>query len=91
MYLQFNNIFSLILLVPTIVAGVISFGILNRITSAFGQVASSFQFLVYSWSTIVELMSIYKRLAAFEAAIKEQPLPDLDQEFIATGGRVDDA
>ena len=90
-YLQFNNIFSLILLVPTIVAGVISFGILNRITSAFGQVASSFQFLVYSWSTIVELMSIYKRLAAFEAAIKEQPLPDLDQEFIETGGRVDDA
>ena len=89
-YLQFNNVFALMLLVPTIVAGSITLGIFNRITSAFGQVASSFQFLVYSWSTIVELMSIYKRLAAFEAAINEQPLPEIDQEFIATGGRVDD-
>ena len=89
-YLQFNNVFALILLVPTIVGGAITLGIFNRITSAFGQVASSFQFLVYSWSTIVELMSIYKRLAAFEAAINEQPLPDIDQEFIATGGRADD-
>ncbi len=32
-------------------------------------VENSFQFLVMSWTTIVELMSIYKRLAAFERAI----------------------
>ncbi|MFZ9257497.1 MAG: SbmA/BacA-like family transporter [Burkholderiaceae bacterium] len=29
----------------------------------------SFQFLVRSWSTIVELISVYKRLRAFEAQI----------------------
>ena len=88
-YLQANNVFSLFLLVPSIVAGGLTLGIFNRITSAFGQVASSFQFLVYSWSTIVELMSIYKRLKAFEAAIADQPLPEIDQEYIASGGSSD--
>ena len=38
--------------------------------TAFSQVSNSFQFLVNSWGTIVELISIYKRLRAFEATIK---------------------
>jgi len=88
-YLQANSVFSLFLLVPSIVAGGLTLGIFSRITSAFGQVASSFQFLVYSWSTIVELMSIYKRLKAFEAAIADQPLPAIDQEYIALGKNAD--
>ena len=36
-----------------------------NILTAFGQVSSSFQYLVNSWTTIVELQSIHKRLAAF--------------------------
>ncbi|MEK9815046.1 MAG: SbmA/BacA-like family transporter, partial [Paracoccaceae bacterium] len=47
--------------------------------------ASSFQFLVSSWTTIIELISIYKRLQAFEASIRDQPLPQIDQEFIESG------
>ncbi|MCY1378317.1 SbmA/BacA-like family protein [compost metagenome] len=47
---------------------------------------SSFQYLVSSWPTIVELLSIYKRLRAFEAAIDDEPLPQIDQKFIAAGG-----
>jgi peptide/bleomycin uptake transporter len=32
-------------------------------------VESSFQYLVSSWTTIVELISVYKRLRAFEHRI----------------------
>ncbi|MCF3642360.1 peptide antibiotic transporter SbmA [Rhizobium sp. TRM95111] len=86
-YLQADNLFVYFILVPTIVAGKITYGILQQILTAFGQVSSSFQYLVNSWSTIIELQSIHKRLKAFEAAIDDQPLPSIDQEFIAVGGR----
>jgi peptide/bleomycin uptake transporter len=79
-YLQTDNIFPYIILAPTIVAGAITLGLLNQILNAFDQVRSSFQYLVNSWSTIVELQSIYKRLRSFEAAIRGVPLPSIDQE-----------
>ncbi len=79
LYLQADNIFVYILLVPTIAAGAITFGILQQILTAFGQVSSSFQYLVNSWTTIIELLSVYKRLVSFEAAIKHEPLPQIDQ------------
>jgi peptide/bleomycin uptake transporter len=81
-YLQANNIFSLLILGPSIVAGTISLGLMNQISYAFSQVTSSFQFLVNSWSTIVELLSVHKRLRAFEAAIDDEPLPDIDQRYL---------
>jgi peptide/bleomycin uptake transporter len=87
MYIQADNVVAYIFLVPTIVSGRITLGIMNQILRAFGQVASSFQFLVSSWTTIIELISIYKRLQAFEAAISEQPLPKIDQEFIESGSQ----
>ncbi len=79
LYLQADNIFVYILLIPTIAAGTITFGILQQILTAFGQVSNSFQYLVNSWTTIVELLSVYKRLRSFEAAIKHEPLPVIDQ------------
>jgi peptide/bleomycin uptake transporter len=82
LYLQADNIFVYVILVPTIVAGTITFGILQQILTAFNQVSSSFQYLVNSWTTIVELLSVYKRLQSFEAAIKHQPLPEIDQEVL---------
>ncbi len=82
MYLQTDNIFPYIVLAPTIIAGKITLGAMNQILNAFGQVRGSFQFLVNSWSTIVELMSVYKRLRAFEAQIDNEPLPDIDQKWI---------
>ena len=66
LYLQADNIFVYIILIPTIVGGAITFGILQQILTAFNQVSNSFQYLVNSWHTIVELISIYKRLNAFE-------------------------
>ncbi|WP_413701851.1 SbmA/BacA-like family transporter [Psychromonas sp. KJ10-10] len=70
LYLQADNIFVFILLVPTIVVGAITFGILQQILTAFGQVSNSFQYLVNSWTTIVELLSVQKRLTAFESVLK---------------------
>jgi peptide/bleomycin uptake transporter len=85
-YLQADNIFAYVILVPTIAAGKITFGLLQQILTAFGQVSNSFQYLVNSWSTIVELLSIYKRLQAFEATLAGEPLPQIDQEYIAASG-----
>ena len=79
LYLQADNIFVYVLLIPTIAAGAITFGILQQILTAFNQVSNSFQYLVNSWTTIVELLSIHKRLASFEAAIRNEPLPAIDQ------------
>ena len=78
-YLQADGIFVFVLLIPTIAVGAITWGILQQILTAFGQVSNSFQYLVNSWTTIVELLSVYKRLTSFEAAIKHEPLPAIDQ------------
>lgn len=89
---QADAIFSSVILIPTIAAGKITLGIWQQIATAFGQVSSSFQYLVAAWPTIVELISIYKRLRAFEATLEGAPLPGIDQEFLreqgelATGG-----
>jgi peptide/bleomycin uptake transporter len=69
LYLQADNIFAIILLVPTIAAGTITFGVFQQIVSAFNKVADSFQYIVNSWPTVVELQSIYKRLRALDTEI----------------------
>src|SRR5580692_1961406 len=79
-YLQTDVVFPYILLAPTIVAGKITLGAMNQILNAFTQVRTSFQYLVNSWSTIVELISIYQRLRGFEAMIVGAPLPAIEKE-----------
>ncbi|NTF42764.1 peptide antibiotic transporter SbmA [Rhizobium rhizogenes] len=81
-YGQLDAIFLNFMLIPTIVAHKITLGIWQQILTAFGQVSNSFQFLVSSWTTIIELMSIHKRLKAFEAAIYDEPLPKIDQHYL---------
>jgi peptide/bleomycin uptake transporter len=78
LYLQTDNIFPYIVLAPTIVAGKITLGAMNQILNAFEQVRNSLQYLVNSWTTIVELISIYKRLRAFEAVLKGEELPGIE-------------
>ncbi|QIA24844.1 MAG: peptide antibiotic transporter SbmA [Mesorhizobium sp.] len=82
LYLQVDNVFATLILVPTLAIGKITFGIFQQIVTAFSQVASSFQYLVNSWPTIVELISIYKRLRAFEATLEGAPLPEIDQDYL---------
>ena len=78
-YLQGASFVPLVALGPTFIAGAITFGVFQQIMQAFNQVENSFQFLVNSWTTIVELMSIYKRLKAFESVIDG----DIDEDMIA--------
>ena len=63
-----------IALAPTIVTGVVTLGFVQQIVRVFGRVESSLQYLVRSWSTIVELISVFKRLRAFENAIRPQTI-----------------
>ena len=79
-YLQFSVVVPYIMMGPTIVAGIITLGALQQILRAFDRVESSFQFLVNSWGVIVELISIYKRLKAFENSIRR------DRRMIGPGG-----
>lgn len=69
-YLQLDNIYGLFILFPSIAAGTITLGLMMQILNVFGKVRESFQYLIMSWPTIIELLSIYKRLKAFESHIK---------------------
>ena len=55
---------------------------ISQIMNVFEQVRGSFQYLINSWTTFVELMSIYKRLKAFEAAIDGEATSTLLQQSI---------
>ena len=68
-YLQFAVVVPYMALGPSLIAGALSLGVLQQVVRAFGKVQDAFQFLVQSWTTIVELMSIYKRLREFERQI----------------------
>jgi peptide/bleomycin uptake transporter len=74
-YLQFGVLVPYIALAPTLVGGVVTLGVMQQIVRAFGRVESAFQFLVLSWSTVVELLSVYKRLRAFEQQIERPDTP----------------
>jgi len=77
-YLQTDVIFPYILLEPSVILPAMIVGPMNQILNAFTQVRTSFQYLVNSWSTIVELISIYQRLRGFEARIHGEPLPPIE-------------
>jgi peptide/bleomycin uptake transporter len=82
-FLQVDNIFGYAILAPAIIAGAITLGPMQQLLRAMDQVSSSFQYLISSWKTIVELLSIYKRLRAFEAVIHGEALPAIDREYLA--------
>lgn len=82
-YLQASVPVAYVVLGPSVLAGTLTLGVMQQIARAFGRVQSSFQYLVNSWTTIVELLSIYKRLKAFEAAINAQPLAAIEHEVTA--------
>ncbi|GGA77232.1 transporter [Brucella endophytica] len=83
LYVQADNIFGTFILIPAIVMGRLTLGLMQQILNVFGQVSSSFQYLVSSWSTVVELQSIFKRLRAFEAAIDGEPPLEMEPEYLA--------
>ncbi|ALB71651.1 peptide antibiotic transporter SbmA [Cronobacter muytjensii] len=75
LYLQVDAIFGLFLMFPSIAAGSITLGLMSQIGNVFGEVRGAFQYLINSWTTLVELMSIYKRLRSFERTLNDRPEP----------------
>lgn len=71
-YLQIDNIFGYFILSPSIAAGALTLGLLQQILNVFGNVSRSFQYLINSWKTIIELLSIRKRLKDFESILDDQ-------------------
>jgi len=72
--LQANVLVGYVVLGPAIVAGSITLGVMQQILRAFGKVEGSLMYLFKSWSTIIELISVYKRLKEFENAIYEKTI-----------------
>jgi peptide/bleomycin uptake transporter len=73
-YVNADTVYSLILLFPSIVAGTMTLGLFQQINNAFDQVRSSIQVLFNDWDDIIRLISIFKRLRTFEAAIDGTPI-----------------
>lgn len=83
LYNQADTFLFFVLLIPSIAAKSIDFGLYRQISDAFNRVSNSFLYLYRAWPTIIELLSIHKRLKAFEAAIDGDELPKIDQEYLA--------
>ncbi len=62
---------ALIALAPAFFAQLITLGVFFQVLNAFGRVESSMTFFVDSWGTIVEFMSVVKRLRQFNKALDE--------------------
>lgn len=70
-YKQLDILYSLVVLFPAIAAGKMTLGLINQISNIFDKVRESFQYLISSWKTFIELLSIHKRLKAFESILDE--------------------
>jgi peptide/bleomycin uptake transporter len=81
-YLQTSVLIPYIALAPSIVAGGLTLGVMQQVIRAFGRVEDSFQYLVRSWTTIVSLISVYKRLRTFEATLRDEPLDGIEVEAV---------
>ncbi|MDH0030625.1 MULTISPECIES: peptide antibiotic transporter SbmA [unclassified Acinetobacter] len=68
-YRQLDILYSLVVLFPAIAAGKMTLGLITQIGNVFDKVRESFQYLISSWKTIIELLSIHKRLKAFESIL----------------------
>jgi peptide/bleomycin uptake transporter len=87
-YLQSSNFIPLIAMGPSIVTGALTLGLFQQINNAFDRVEESFKFLANSWTTIISLISVYKRLRAFESNIPANAIAGNDYDdprYLDTG------
>jgi peptide/bleomycin uptake transporter len=54
---------------PSLFTGLITLGVIQQVSNAFGKVNEAFSYLIDRWTDITELRSIYKRLNEFEASL----------------------
>ncbi|KQU96624.1 SbmA/BacA-like family transporter [Devosia sp. Root105] len=74
-YLNLVGYVPLLAMSPSILAGTLTLGLYQQISTAFSQVSSSFQFFARAWTTIVNLLSVYQRLHQFEGFIPSDQEP----------------
>lgn len=88
-FINASQFFPYLAMGPAVVTGAITLGIFQQILSAFSQVSDSFRFLMNSWTTIINLISIYQRLRGFEKQIPESGRVDAndydDPRYMGTG------
>jgi len=61
------SLVPMLVMAPSIVGGALTLGTYQRVVMAFNRVSASFQFFASAWPTVVELLSVHKRLRAFES------------------------
>jgi peptide/bleomycin uptake transporter len=66
LYGQTMIIFPYLLMGPSLFAGLITLGVIQQVSNAFGKVNDAFSYLIERWTDITELRSIHKRLTEFE-------------------------
>jgi peptide/bleomycin uptake transporter len=85
MFIQADNFIAAIVMIPTIAAAGLSFGVFRQVSSAMGEVRDAMQYLFKSWPDIIELISIFKRLRIFEAAIEGEADIAADEAYGSIG------
>lgn len=62
---------ALLVLAPSYFAQLITLGVLFQVLNAFGRVEGSLTFFIDRWTTIVDFISIIKRVTEFDRALTE--------------------
>jgi peptide/bleomycin uptake transporter len=62
---------AIVVLAPSYFAQMITLGVLFQVINAFGRVESSMTYFIDRWTTIVEFMSVIKRIKEFDKALVE--------------------
>ncbi|NQY81863.1 MAG: putative transporter [Alphaproteobacteria bacterium] len=70
-YNQFVIIVPLLLMGPSIIAGIATLGVALQASNAFDKVHGAFSLFIDNWTTITELRSIVKRLQEFECNLRK--------------------
>lgn len=67
LYGQITSITPLIMIGPSMMAGIVTFGVFSQVNQAYARVDGAFSVVLDNWTTLTELRSIWKRLHEFEA------------------------
>lgn len=71
-YYQFMVIVPYIIMGPGLFTGLITLGVLIKVSNSFDQVRGSLSLFINNWTTVTELRSIWMRLHEFEANLDIQ-------------------
>ncbi|GAB3630096.1 ABC transporter ATP-binding protein/permease [Pandoraea terrae] len=73
-YTQAAIIFPLVAAAPRYFAGAFTFGVLMRVTDAFGQVSEAFSWFINSFATLAEWKATVNRLREFTRVVEAPPV-----------------